>query len=56
MVCGRLGTQNLPDNHKAMLAAMADGDGDGAAAAMCEDVVQGMEQARMALTGGRSLR
>jgi len=56
VVCGRMGTQNLPDNHKAMLAAMAEGDGDTAAAAMYEDVVQGMEQARMALTGGRSLR
>ena len=56
VVCGRLGTQNLPDNHKAMLAAMAGGDGDGAAAAMRKDVAQGMEQVRMALTGGRSLR
>ncbi|MCZ7674822.1 MAG: GntR family transcriptional regulator [Roseovarius sp.] len=56
VVCGRLGTQNLPDKHKAMLAAMAAGDGEAAAAAMREDVVQGMEQVRLALAAGHMSR
>ncbi|MGY3438279.1 MULTISPECIES: GntR family transcriptional regulator [unclassified Marinovum] len=44
VVCGRYGTQSLPDQHKAILAAMARGDADSAACAMEEDVRQGMEQ------------
>ncbi len=42
VICGRLGTQNLPDMHKSMLAAMRAGDADAAAAAMREGVGQGM--------------
>lgn len=49
VVCGRMGTQNLPDMHKEILAAMARGDGDGAAAAMRQDVMQGMDQMRRAI-------
>jgi len=56
VVCGRLGTQNLPDQHKATLAAMASGDGDAAARAIRDDVVQGMEQVRLALAAGRVTR
>lgn len=52
VVCGRLGTQNLPDKHKDMLAAMMAGDSSGAADAIREDVVQGMEQVRQALQTG----
>lgn len=43
VVCGRFGTQNLPDMHKEMLAALRVGDADGVARAMEEDVDQGMQ-------------
>lgn len=49
VVCGRLGTQNLPDQHHEALSAMRAGDAQAAAAAMREDVIQGMEQVRRAL-------
>lgn len=41
VVCGRMGTQNLPDKHKDMLAAMHARDAEGAARAIREDVIQG---------------
>ncbi|MDO6730188.1 GntR family transcriptional regulator [Marinovum sp. 2_MG-2023] len=44
VVCGRYGTQNLPDQHKAILTAMAQGDASAAAKAMEEDVRQGIAQ------------
>lgn len=44
VVCGRFGTQNLPDRHKEMLEALLDGDIEGVARAMEQDVEQGMEQ------------
>ncbi len=44
VVCGRLGTQNLPDLHKDILQALRSGDPDAAATAMALDVEQGMEQ------------
>lgn len=47
VVCGRMGTQNLPDKHKEVLDAMRAGDGERAARAICDDVVQGMEQVRL---------
>lgn len=50
VVCGRLGTQNLPDQHHEALDAMRGGDAQGAAKAMREDVIQGMEQVRRALS------
>lgn len=46
VVCGRLGTQNLPDKHKDLLEAMRAKDAEGAARAIREDVIQGMEQVR----------
>lgn len=42
VVCGRFGTQNLPDRHKEMLQALHHGDPDGVAEAMAQDVEQGM--------------
>ncbi|MAN99100.1 GntR family transcriptional regulator [uncultured Roseovarius sp.] len=49
VVCGRMGTQNLPDKHKDMLAAMHARDAEAAARAIREDVIQGMEQVRHSL-------
>lgn len=49
VLCGRLGTQNLPDNHKTALAAMRAGDADAAAAAIARDVRQGMDLLRDSL-------
>lgn len=49
VVCGRMGTQNLPDKHKDMLAAMHAGNAEAAARAIREDVVQGMEQVRQSI-------
>ena len=43
VVCGRFGTQNLRDHHKELIAALRNGDPE-AAAAMAQDVVQGMDQ------------
>ncbi len=53
VVCGRMGTQNLPDNHKVVLEAMRAGDGETAAQAIRDDVVQGMEQVRQSLHHSR---
>lgn len=50
VVCGRLGTQNVPDQHKETLTAMRAGDSESAARAIREDVIQGMEQMRKALS------
>lgn len=51
VVCGRMGTQNLPDQHKRALEAIRAGDASEAANAMRDDVVQGMEQVRQSLSG-----
>lgn len=51
VVCGRLGTQNLPDQHRACLTAMRAGDAQTAAEAIRADVVQGMEQVKRHLIG-----
>jgi DNA-binding GntR family transcriptional regulator len=50
VVCGRIGTQNLPDQHKEALDAMRARDASAAAKAMREDVIQGMEQVRWTLS------
>jgi len=42
VVCGQLGTAQLPDLHKDVLAALAAGDGAAARAAIVGDVSQGM--------------
>ena len=44
VVCGRFGTENLPDRHKELLSALKLGDPDAAARAMIEDVAQGTGQ------------
>ncbi len=49
VVCGRMGTQNLPDKHKDLLSAMHARDAEAAARAIREDVIQGMEQVRHSL-------
>lgn len=49
VVCGRVGTQNLPDKHKDLLAAMQAGDPERTAQANIEDMMQGMEQVRIML-------
>lgn len=46
VVCGRVGTQSLIDQHKETLIAMRAGDPERAARAIREDVVQGMDQIR----------
>ncbi|AVO38563.1 GntR family transcriptional regulator [Pukyongiella litopenaei] len=51
VVCGRFGTQNLPDRHKELMAALADGDATAAARAIVSDVEDGMEQVAAVLTG-----
>ena len=43
VVCGRFGTQNLPDRHKDLLQALATNDSVAAGIAMEQDVNQGME-------------
>ncbi|MGD9865702.1 MAG: GntR family transcriptional regulator [Pseudodonghicola sp.] len=43
VICGRFGTQNLPDRHKEMLEALRRGDADGVGLAMEQDVGQGMQ-------------
>lgn len=49
VVCGRFGTQNLPDKHRALLDALQTRDAVRAGQAMKEDVEQGMTQVRAAL-------
>ena len=49
VVCGQMGTRNLPDRHKDLLAALDAADPDAAAAAMRADVEQGMELIRRTL-------
>lgn len=44
VVCGRFGTENLPDRHKDLLAALQRRDAAGVALAMAQDIEQGMEQ------------
>jgi DNA-binding GntR family transcriptional regulator len=44
VICGQVGTRNLPDRHKDVLAALSSRDADAAARAMERDVTQGMEQ------------
>ena len=50
VVCGRVGTQNLPDKHKDLLQAMRARNAGAAAQASLEDMMQGMEQVREMLT------
>lgn len=52
VVCGRVGTQNLPDRHKEILSALRAEDAEAAADAMRSDVLQGMEQVAAVLSAG----
>lgn len=54
VICGRLGTQNLVDQHKEALDAMANRDADAAAMAMAADVTQGMDQVTQVLSQRQS--
>lgn len=49
VVCGRFGTDNLPDKHMDLLNALVACDIEGAAQAMMQDVEQGILQVRAAL-------
>ncbi|MFD1510219.1 GntR family transcriptional regulator [Lacimonas salitolerans] len=49
VMIGRVGTQNLPDKHRALMECMRTGDPEGAARAVREDMLQGMEQVRAML-------
>lgn len=51
VVCGRVGTYNLPDRHEQALEAMRRGDADGVVDAIREDIRQGMDQIRRAQNG-----
>ncbi|WP_424988570.1 GntR family transcriptional regulator [Microbulbifer sp. S227A] len=44
VVCGRFGTQSLPDRHKDILSGLRAGDAEAVAQALVQDVEQGMEQ------------
>ncbi len=50
VIIGRMGTQNMPDLHKACIEAMRAGDAHTAANAIKQDVVSGMEQVLRNLT------
>ncbi|MBO9399508.1 GntR family transcriptional regulator [Shimia sp. R9_3] len=52
VVCGRMGTQNLPDNHKTALEALHKKDAAAVGEAIRQDVTQGMEEIRDALREG----
>ena len=43
VVCGRFGTQSLPDRHKDIIAALRAGDAESAAKATAQDIEQGMD-------------
>ncbi|MGJ5617908.1 GntR family transcriptional regulator [Sulfitobacter sp. MF3-043] len=49
VVCGRFGTNNLPDRHMDLLNALSAGNIEAAAEAMAQDVEQGIRQVRAAL-------
>ena len=49
IVCGRFGTANLPDKHDEALTALRAGQAERAAAAIADDIRQGMGQVRLTL-------
>ncbi|MCB2058087.1 MAG: GntR family transcriptional regulator, partial [Novosphingobium sp.] len=51
VVCGRFGTENLPDRHKDILTALARGDAGAVSVAVAQDIEQGMEQIAAVLRG-----
>ncbi|PHQ84300.1 MAG: GntR family transcriptional regulator [Thalassobium sp.] len=50
VVCGRIGTQNLPDMHDEALRAMRAGDAAAVAAAIAADIAQGHAHIRLDLS------
>lgn len=52
VVCGRFGTQSLPDRHKDIIDALRAGDPEKVAKATTQDIEQGMELMADALAGG----
>ncbi|WP_438811049.1 GntR family transcriptional regulator [Rhodobacter flavimaris] len=51
VMCGRFGTQNLPDMHIEALDALRAGDGEAVAEAIRQDIAQGLENVRAVLVG-----
>lgn len=49
IICGRFGTMNLPDNHDMAITALEQGDAEGVAHAIADDLKQGMDQVREAM-------
>ena len=49
IVCGRFGTENLPDKHSEALNALASGTADETARAIADDIQQGLHQVRQTL-------
>ncbi|MEX1660141.1 GntR family transcriptional regulator [uncultured Thioclava sp.] len=49
VICGRFGTQHLPDKHQETIAALRAGDSDAAAQAIAQDIAQGMDNIRAVL-------
>ena len=49
IVCGRLGTLHLADQHKETLLALKAGDAQAASDAILQDVLQVMEQIRLGI-------
>lgn len=50
VVCGRYGTQNLPDMHEEAISALRKRDADATASAIAEDIRQGHNQIRRSLS------
>ena len=51
VVCGRYGTANLTDHHRAATQALKDGDAETTRDAIAEDIRQGMEFVRQTADG-----
>lgn len=49
VVCGQIGTMNLPDKHDDAITALRARDADATARAIAEDIAQGIEQVRKSL-------
>ncbi|KEP71412.1 GntR family transcriptional regulator [Thioclava dalianensis] len=54
VICGRKGTQHLPDKHQETIAALRAGDGEAVARAIGQDIRQGMDNIRAALLETRA--
>ncbi|MDX1742775.1 MAG: GntR family transcriptional regulator [Ruegeria sp.] len=56
VVCGRFGTQSLPDRHKDIIESLRARNADGVARATAQDIEQGMELMADALTDAQPTR